>query len=257
MTDSTETSSSPARSARLRFGGRVAAFGAAAALAATGAVAAFPGVAHAAPPSTRVVAASCFSGHWHIHWPVNNNHPQVMTIVSEDVTGAVNQGLTFAPNPVPANTVTNAFDTIPAATTGSITAHVTYQYHPSLNVATKTDWVIGDTEGGAVTVTNNCTPGVSLSVSPTSATAGSNVTVTGQCEANTSGFAISAGFVDSPPTFDFAGVGAVPFTTDCNRSLLGAGDRRPEHDARRLPGECPLRWRQHRHHRLPHRRRRR
>jgi hypothetical protein len=214
VTDSSESTSTTARSSRLRFGGRVAAFGAAAALAATGAVAAFPGIANAAPPSIRVVAATCTAGHWHIHWALNNNHAEIMTITSENVTGAVNQGLAFTPSPVPDNTVTNAFETIPAATTGTLTAHVTYHYPLSLNVGATADWAVGDSQGGAVTIVNNCTPTVSLAVAPTSVTPGSNVNVSGQCQANTSGVAYTSAFVDSPPTFDFAGLGAVPFTTD-------------------------------------------
>lgn len=54
---------------------------------------------------------------------------------------------------------------------------------------------------------------VTLHVTPSSAPAGGAVEVTGSCESNTHGFAISHAFLlDS--THDFAGVGAVPFTTN-------------------------------------------
>ncbi|MDT4946091.1 MAG: hypothetical protein QOH14_2824 [Pseudonocardiales bacterium] len=53
----------------------------------------------------------------------------------------------------------------------------------------------------------------SLQVSPTSAPAGSVVHVSGTCEANTTGVAISSGFLHDA-THDFAGVGAASFTTD-------------------------------------------
>jgi hypothetical protein len=56
-------------------------------------------------------------------------------------------------------------------------------------------------------------PATSLSVSPTSEAAGGSVQVSGTCEANTSGSALSHAFLHDA-THDFAGVGAVPFQTD-------------------------------------------
>ena len=55
--------------------------------------------------------------------------------------------------------------------------------------------------------------GASIAVSPSSQHAGGSVQVSGSCEAGTSGFAISRAFLHDA-THDFAGVGAVPFTTD-------------------------------------------
>jgi hypothetical protein len=52
-----------------------------------------------------------------------------------------------------------------------------------------------------------------IQVSPTSQQAGGSVRVTGTCEANTSGFALSHAFLHDS-THDFAGVGAAPFTTN-------------------------------------------
>ena len=54
---------------------------------------------------------------------------------------------------------------------------------------------------------------VSLQVSPRSVPAGGSVHVSGTCEANAGGFAISSAFLHDA-THDFAGVGAVHFTTD-------------------------------------------
>jgi hypothetical protein len=53
---------------------------------------------------------------------------------------------------------------------------------------------------------------VSLTVSTVRVGQGGVVRVSGQCEANTSGVVISAAFLHNA-THDFAGVGAVPFTT--------------------------------------------
>lgn len=53
----------------------------------------------------------------------------------------------------------------------------------------------------------------SLQVSPTSVAAGSSVHVSGTCEANTTGFAISHAFLHDA-THDFAGVGAATFSTN-------------------------------------------
>jgi hypothetical protein len=53
----------------------------------------------------------------------------------------------------------------------------------------------------------------SLQVSPGSVPAGGSVHISGACEANTSGFAISSGFLHDA-THDFAGVGAASFTSD-------------------------------------------
>ncbi|WP_195908149.1 hypothetical protein [Nostocoides sp. HKS02] len=56
-------------------------------------------------------------------------------------------------------------------------------------------------------------PAASLRVSPATQQAGGSVQVNGTCEANTSGFAISPAFLHDS-AHDFAGVGAVAFTTD-------------------------------------------
>lgn len=53
----------------------------------------------------------------------------------------------------------------------------------------------------------------SLHVTPNSVAAGGSVQVTGTCEANTTGSAISQAFLHDS-THDFAGVGAVAFHTD-------------------------------------------
>ena len=53
----------------------------------------------------------------------------------------------------------------------------------------------------------------SLTVSPTTTAPGTTVHVSGSCEANTSGFAISHAFLHNA-SHDFAGVGAVPFSTN-------------------------------------------
>ena len=53
----------------------------------------------------------------------------------------------------------------------------------------------------------------SLQVSPSSVGAGGSVHVSGTCEANTGGFAISHAFLHDA-THDFAGVGAASFSTD-------------------------------------------
>lgn len=58
----------------------------------------------------------------------------------------------------------------------------------------------------------------SLQVSPTSVAAGGSVQVSGTCEANTSGFALSHAFLHDA-THDFAGVGAAPFQTDAAGSF--------------------------------------
>jgi hypothetical protein len=52
-----------------------------------------------------------------------------------------------------------------------------------------------------------------LAVHPGSVSAGGSVQVTGSCEANTTGFAISHAFLHDA-SHDFAGVGAVPFNTN-------------------------------------------
>jgi hypothetical protein len=61
-------------------------------------------------------------------------------------------------------------------------------------------------------------PATSLHVSPTSQAAGGSVQVSGTCEANTSGFALSQAFLHDA-THDFAGVGAAPFQTDAAGSF--------------------------------------
>ena len=58
----------------------------------------------------------------------------------------------------------------------------------------------------------------SIQVSPASQQAGGSVRVTGTCEANTSGFALSHAFLHDS-THDFAGVGAAPFTTNATGSF--------------------------------------
>ena len=55
----------------------------------------------------------------------------------------------------------------------------------------------------------------SLTVSPSTVAAGGSVTVSGNCEPNTSGFALSTAFLHDA-SHDFAGVGAVSFTTDAS-----------------------------------------
>jgi hypothetical protein len=52
-----------------------------------------------------------------------------------------------------------------------------------------------------------------LHVNPHTTAAGGSVQVTGSCEANTTGFAISPAFVHDA-SHDFAGVGAAPFSTN-------------------------------------------
>jgi hypothetical protein len=193
---------------------RLAVGAATAALATAGAVAVLPGIAQAAPPALTVTSATCNATGWHVHWRVNNNSPLVMTIGSETVTGAVTDGLTFTPNPVPGNTLTNAPLDFAAGTTGSITAHVSYHYGANPNVDLTKTWAIGDTEGGSVTVTDDCPAPVELHVAPTSTVPGTGVHVTGRCEPNSSGVVYSNIFVDSPPDHDFANLGASPFTTD-------------------------------------------
>jgi hypothetical protein len=58
----------------------------------------------------------------------------------------------------------------------------------------------------------------SIQVSPASQQAGGSVHVSGTCEANTSGFALSHAFLHDS-THDFAGVGAAPFTTNATGSF--------------------------------------
>ncbi len=55
----------------------------------------------------------------------------------------------------------------------------------------------------------------SLSVTPSTVAAGGSVTVTGSCSPNSPGFAISSAFLHDA-THDFAGVGAVSFTSDAS-----------------------------------------
>jgi hypothetical protein len=52
-------------------------------------------------------------------------------------------------------------------------------------------------------------------VSPSTVSPGGTTTVSGTCEADSTGFALSTAFVHDA-THDFAGVGAVPFTTDAS-----------------------------------------
>lgn len=61
-------------------------------------------------------------------------------------------------------------------------------------------------------------PSASIQVSPSSQQAGGSVRVSGTCEANTSGFALSQAFLHDA-THDFAGVGAAPFTTNATGSF--------------------------------------
>jgi hypothetical protein len=56
--------------------------------------------------------------------------------------------------------------------------------------------------------------GVSLRLNRSSVPAGGSVRVSGTCEPNSSGFVISRAFTNNPSRgLEFAGVGAVPFTT--------------------------------------------
>lgn len=71
----------------------------------------------------------------------------------------------------------------------------------------------------------------SLHVTPTTAPAGSQVRVSGTCDPNTGGFAISTAFLHDA-THDFAGVGAVPFDTNGS----GAFSVRAQIPATRTPG---------------------
>src|SRR5262249_31208784 len=152
------------------------------------------------PPALTISSADCDATGWHVAWHVNNNDPSnVMTISAATTTGADAGALTFVPNPVPAATVTDAIENIPASTTGVVTGHVTYHYGANPDVELTKSWTIGDSEAGTISITSSCAPVVSLAVSPTTVTPGSTVQVTGRCEANTSGVAISEAFVDSPP----------------------------------------------------------
>jgi hypothetical protein len=58
-------------------------------------------------------------------------------------------------------------------------------------------------------------PTTSLHVTPTTVTAGGSVLVSGTCEANTNGFALSHAFLHDA-SHDFAGVGAASFQTDAS-----------------------------------------
>jgi hypothetical protein len=72
----------------------------------------------------------------------------------------------------------------------------------------------------------------SLNVSPTTVAAGRTVTVTGSCEANTTGFVISAAFFKDA-THEFAGQGAVAFTT----GAAGTFNTHPVIAATTAPGD--------------------
>lgn len=61
-------------------------------------------------------------------------------------------------------------------------------------------------------------PAATLHVTPSSVAAGGTVQVSGTCEANTSGFALSHAFLHDA-SHDFAGVGAVSFTTNASGSF--------------------------------------
>jgi hypothetical protein len=61
-------------------------------------------------------------------------------------------------------------------------------------------------------------PSQSLHVTPSTVAAGGSVQVSGTCEPNTSGFAISRAFLHDA-THDFAGVGAASFSTDAGGSF--------------------------------------
>src|SRR4051794_34298277 len=62
---------------------------------------------------------------------------------------------------------------------------------------------------------------VALTVTPSSIAAGGSVNVTGNCEPNSSGTAMSPAFLHDA-THDFAGVGAVTFTTDAAGNFSAA-----------------------------------
>jgi hypothetical protein len=59
-----------------------------------------------------------------------------------------------------------------------------------------------------------------LHVSPSTVTAGQSVQVSGSCEANTTGFVLSTAFLNDA-SHDFAGVGAVSFTTSATGAFSG------------------------------------
>ena len=61
-------------------------------------------------------------------------------------------------------------------------------------------------------------PTATLHVSPSTQAAGGSVQVSGTCEANSSGYAISHAFLHDAG-HDFAGVGAVSFSTDASGSF--------------------------------------
>lgn len=75
--------------------------------------------------------------------------------------------------------------------------------------------VAAATTAGVVLWTALPAAAADFTVTPTSIAAGGTVQVAGNCEANTSGFAISQAFLHDA-THDFAGVGAAPFSTDAS-----------------------------------------
>lgn len=60
----------------------------------------------------------------------------------------------------------------------------------------------------------------SLTVEPGTVAAGGSVTVSGRCEANSSGFVLSPAFLHDA-THDFAGVGAVSFNSNASGAFSG------------------------------------
>lgn len=75
-------------------------------------------------------------------------------------------------------------------------------------------------------------PAASLQVTPSTVAAGRAVTVTGTCEANSTGFVISSAFFKDP-AHEFAGLGAVSFTTGAD----GAFTTHPVIAATTAPGD--------------------
>ena len=74
-----------------------------------------------------------------------------------------------------------------------------------------------------------------LHVNPSTVPAGQSVQVSGSCEANTTGFALSTAFLHDA-SHDFAGVGAVSFSTDAT----GAFSAQASIPASISPGTYPV-----------------
>ena len=87
----------------------------------------------------------------------------------------------------------------PVSTTSSTSSTTTSMAAPTTTVASSTSVAVLQ----------------AVAVSPSTVSPGGSTTVSGTCEADSSGFAMSTAFVHDA-THDFAGVGAVPFTTDAS-----------------------------------------